>query len=243
MKAYYDLHLHSCLSPCGDNDMTPNNIVNMAKILGLDIIAITDHNSSLNCNACMQAGSSAGIAVVPGMELCTSEEIHIVCLFPTLKDSIAFGKYVKSQSLPVKNRTDIYGNQFIMDSNDNIIGEEENLLILASNISVENVYDTVNDYNGVCYPAHIDRDSYSLLSVLGEFPPNSKFTAAEITSQGNIKTLTDENPILNHIPLIKSSDAHYLENIQEPSAFLELNDCSPQALVAALKDKNTKWGR
>ena len=90
MKLKYDFHLHSCLSPCGDNDMTPYNLVNMAKLMGYDIIALTDHNSCLNCPAAIKAGQEAGITVVPGMELCTSEEIHTVCLFPTLEKALEF---------------------------------------------------------------------------------------------------------------------------------------------------------
>lgn len=243
MKAYYDLHLHSCLSPCGDKDMTPNNIVNMAAILGLDIIALTDHNSCKNCKAAIEVGKTAGITVVPGMELCTSEEIHVVCLFPDLDSSTAFDKYVNTRCMAIKNREDIYGEQLIMDSNDKIIGKEDNLLILASDISVSQVHRVVDGFGGVCYPAHIDRDSYSILSSLGGIPPECNFTAVEITAKGNVEKLKKQHPFICDIPLIKSSDAHYLENIHEPQAFLELPQCTPQSLVEILSNKNVIWGR
>ncbi|MBR2877233.1 MAG: PHP domain-containing protein, partial [Clostridia bacterium] len=96
MTLFYDFHIHSGLSPCGDNEMTPNNIVNMAKLYDLDAIALTDHNSTLNCKAVMEAGEEIGLIVIPGMELCTSEEVHIVCLFPDLKSAVKFGDYVRS---------------------------------------------------------------------------------------------------------------------------------------------------
>ena len=102
MKYYYDLHLHSCLSPCGDMDMTPNNIVNMAKLLGLDVIALTDHNTSLNCKAAMEVGQEVGLVVIPGMELTTSEDIHAVCLFPTLEQAIDWNDYVDEKRIKIK---------------------------------------------------------------------------------------------------------------------------------------------
>ena len=104
MELNYDFHLHSCLSPCGDNDMTPYNLVNMAKIMGLDAIALTDHNTCLNCEAAMKVGKEAGVLVIPGMELCTDEEVHVVCLFPQLENALAFSEYVRERIPPVENR-------------------------------------------------------------------------------------------------------------------------------------------
>ena len=131
MKLYYDLHLHSCLSPCGDNDMTPYNLVNMAKIFGYDIIALTDHNSCKNCESAMKIGERIGITVVPGMELCTSEEIHNVCLFPALHTAMEFSDYIYSTLPPVKNKEKIFGEQLVMDCEDGILQREEILLFCA----------------------------------------------------------------------------------------------------------------
>ena len=113
-----DLHIHSCLSPCGDEEMTPYNLVNMAKVMGLDILALTDHNSSLNCPAAARAAEEAGIAFVPGMELTTSEEVHVVCLFPYVDSALAFSDYVAERLPKIKNRLDIFGEQLIMDDRD-----------------------------------------------------------------------------------------------------------------------------
>ena len=108
---YYDLHLHSCLSPCGDDDMTPANIVGMAAVKGLDVIALTDHNSCKNCPAAMKHGEEYGVTVIPGMELTTSEEVHVVCLFPELNDALDFDQYVYERILPIKNKKNIFGEQ------------------------------------------------------------------------------------------------------------------------------------
>ena len=170
MKIQYDLHLHSCLSPCGSDDMTPYNLVNMAALLGFDMIAVTDHNSCLNAQAAMEAGKQAGVTVVPGMELCTAEEAHMVCLFPTLEDALQFQVYVDGQSFEIKNRPDIYGNQLIMGEGDILMGEEPRLLLNATKITAQKAAHIVRLFHGAAFPAHIDRDSFSLLSSLGFIP-------------------------------------------------------------------------
>ena len=111
MSLYYDFHIHTALSPCGDDDMTPNNIINMAALKGLDAIAITDHNCALNVRACCECGKAAGLIVVPGMEVETSEEVHVVCLFDDVDKAEKFGEYVSGHIPPIKNRIDIFGEQ------------------------------------------------------------------------------------------------------------------------------------
>ena len=112
---YYDLHIHSCLSPCGDDDMTPANIVGMAAVKGLDVIALTDHNSCKNCPSALYHGQNYGVTVIPGMELCTTEEVHVICLFPALTDALSFDAYVYEHMLPIKNKQDIFGKQKVMN--------------------------------------------------------------------------------------------------------------------------------
>ena len=126
---YYDLHIHSCLSPCGDDDMTPANIVGMAAVKGLDVIALTDHNSCRNCPAAMYHGEKYGVTVIPGMELTTREEVHVICLFPTLDDALRFDALIYEKLLPFPNREDIFGKQQITDERDEVTGTVENLLI------------------------------------------------------------------------------------------------------------------
>ena len=165
MKYWVDLHIHTCLSPCAEDDMTPNNIVNMALIKGLDIIAITDHNSARNLEAVIEAGKRQGLLVIPGMELCTAEEIHLVCLFPELKEAMSFEKLVYDNLYPIENREDIFGSQIIMDQEDNVIGKESRLLSGASRLDAETALKEVRNLNGIVFPAHIDLKSTVCLTL------------------------------------------------------------------------------
>lgn len=236
MNLAYDFHIHSCLSPCGDADMTPNNIANMAKIMGYDIIALTDHNTCLNCPALMKVGKDLGITVIPGMELCTSEEVHVVCLFPSLEDALAFSDYVYSTLPPIQNKPKIFGEQNICNENDEITGVEEKLLITASGISTMKAVETVKKYNGICYPAHIDRSSFSILSNLGIIDESFGFSAVEIFDISQESTLKEKHPYLNTIKIVSDSDAHYLENMRIPeSSYIDLPENSVKAVIEYFK--------
>ena len=235
MKLFYDLHLHSCLSPCGDNDMSPYNLVNMAKLLGYDIIALTDHNSCENCESAVKIGKDIGITVVPGMEICTSEEIHNVCLFPTVEKAMEFSRFIKTTMPPIKNKEKIFGEQLIMDTEDGVLGKEEILLTLASSLSIDELPDIVSEYGGVCYPAHINRSSYSIISALGDFPENLKVNAFELTPDGNEEEYRKNYPALKDKTLIRSSDAHYLQNMREAEFSLDLKENSAGALISFFK--------
>ncbi|MBQ7116898.1 MAG: PHP domain-containing protein [Clostridia bacterium] len=235
MKLYYDLHLHSCLSPCGDNDMSPYNLVNMAKLLGYDIIALTDHNSAENCESAVKIGNDIGLTVVPGMELCTSEEIHNVCLFPTVEKAVEFSRFIKTTMPPVKNKEEIFGEQLIMDTEDGILGKEEILLTLASSVSIDELPSLVREYDGVCYPAHIDRESYSIISALGDFPDTLGVNAFELTPNADENEWRKKYPALEGKLLIRSSDAHYLQNMRDAEFTVELTENSAQALIGFLK--------
>lgn len=230
MKIAYDFHIHSCLSPCGDNDMTPQNIVNMSKIMGYDAIALTDHNTSLNCPAVISAGKKAGLMVIPGMELCTSEEVHVVCLFPELEKALSFSEYVYSTLPPIKNKPAVFGEQLICDENDNVTGKEERLLITASSISCAKVRKIVGEYGGICYPAHIDRSSYSILSNLGMIDESFGFNCAEIYDMSKEQELKNKHPYLNNLKVISDSDSHYLEKMRIPEYNIDVRENSIEAI-------------
>lgn len=243
MRCYYDLHIHSALSPCGDNDMTPHNIVNMALLGGLNIIALTDHNTCGNCAATMEAGQAIGLPVIPGMELCTAEEIHMVCLFPTLPDALAFEEEIRSRRPDIANRPDIFGEQRLMDAQDTVTGLEPTLLLTATSVTLEEVLPLVRAHHGTAFPAHIDRDSYSIPSALGDIPPLG-FAAAEITANGDVEQLKAAYSAIADWPLLLDSDAHYLHQIAEAGAWLDLPACTPQAVIAALDGQtNCPWSR
>ena len=231
MKLYYDFHIHSCLSPCGDTDMTPNNIVNYAKIMGYDVIALTDHNTALNCPAVAKIAEENGITFIPGMELCTSEEVHIVCLFYTLEDALNFSEYVKSTMPPIKNKPSVFGEQLICDENDNVIGQEDILLVTASGISTEKVVKKVAEYNGICYPAHIDRSSFSILSSLGTIDEYFGFKCAEIYDILKEDELKKKHPYLEKLKILSDSDAHYLENMRIPQQIIDVPENNINAIL------------
>ncbi len=244
MKVQYDLHLHSCLSPCGDEEMTPCNIVNMAALLGFQMIALTDHNSCRNVPAAVEAGKRAGICVIPGMELCTNEEAHMVCLFPSVEQALLFQEYVEQRRLPIPNRPDIFGRQLVLDEEDRFLDEERNLLIAAADISACEGASFARKLGGAAFPAHIDKGSYSLLASLGTLPEEAGFCAAEITARGDIPKLLKQCPALESMLLLLDSDAHSLETMQDPAPWLDLPELSPECLMEVLNgDITVPWGR
>lgn len=231
----YDLHIHSCLSPCGDKDMTPGNIVGMAAVKNLDVIALTDHNSCKNCGTFMEFAKEFGIIGIPGMELCTLEEVHVVCLFPTLEQAMEFDNYVYHHLPNIPNNSTIFGHQQICDEKDNVIMEEAKLLITATDIPFLEVYDLTASFGGIMFPAHIEKNANSLLSNLGFIPADSKFTCAEIKNLSQKERLIKENPYLCECKLITNSDAHYLEYINEPENFIHAKSRTIIDVLCALK--------
>jgi len=221
-RFYYDLHIHSCLSPCADNDNTPNNILGMASLSGINVLALTDHNSCKNCKAFFEAAGNYGIIPIAGMELTTSEDIHVVCLFEDLDSALRFDENLDSYRLPIKNKPDIFGDQLILDKNDNVIGKEENLLIYAVGISIEDLPDLIESFGGICYPAHIDRDSNGIISILGTFPTTPEFSCVEIHDAKRIPEFKEKYG-LSDKTFIVSSDSHHLTDMRDGEFYFELD--------------------
>ncbi len=230
----YDLHIHSCLSPCGDDDMTPANIVGMAAILGLDAVAVTDHNSCKNCPAVLAAAKEYGILAIPGMEINTSEEIHAVCLFPDLDAAMDFDTYVYDRLMPFPNNEEIFGRQLLYDTEDQVCGSIPNLLINATEISFEGLWELVRSYEGVMFPAHVDKSANSLMANLGFIPPDSQFKTAEVKDLRQLHRLKKAHPYLEGCRIVSDSDAHYLEHIHEPGLTLPVEEKSARGVVEAL---------
>lgn len=223
-RYYYDFHIHSCLSPCGDDDMTPANIAGAATLAGLNIVALTDHNTTKNCPAFFKAAKHYGIIPVAGIELTTAEDIHIVCLFEKLEEALSFGTEVEKHLIKIKNRPDIFGKQQIMDEEDNVLGEEEYLLSNATDISSDNVADFVKNFNGICYPAHIDRMSNGLVSILGVFPETDDFYCYELHLKDKKEELENRFPHIKEKNCLIGSDAHYLWDIRDAEAYIDIED-------------------
>lgn len=236
MNSYsYDLHIHSCLSPCGDDEMTPNNLVNMAAIAGCEIIAITDHNTCKNAPAVIKAGESVGLTVIPGMELCTSEEAHVVCLFDSLDGAIEFDSYIYNNMPHIPNKAEIFGEQRILDENDELVGIEDNLLLVSSFISANDVTAIVQKYGGVAFPAHVDRSSYSLIASLGAIPPEANFKAAELTAEADFDKLRQINPELDSLFILRDSDSHRLEALTAEPNRIHLPERSAKAVIERIR--------
>lgn len=229
MKLSFDLHLHSCLSPCGDEDMTPANLAAMCALAGLDVVALTDHNSTGNCAAFMEAAQRHGLLVIPGMELCTREEVHVVCLFKELKRAHLFSEHVKTLLPPIKNNRKVFGAQILMDSEDNVLGEECALLAGAADISLYDVTELVASFDGLAYPAHIDRQANSLLSQLGIWDPELKFPLVEVSL--NCPADLFERRDLKGLRHISACDAHYLHQIPDAYQYMEIPEKTPEAVL------------
>ena len=204
--------------------MTPNNIAGMAVLAGLNIVALTDHNSAKNCPAFFKAAKRNGIIPVAGMELTTAEDIHLVCLFEHLEAALEFDNFVSSHRILVPNRVDIFGEQLILDENDEVIGVDDHFLPNATDIMIDDAPRFVSEHSGICYPAHIDREANGVISTLGIFPDNPLFKCAEFHDAEKKEEYLENYPEVRKRKILVSSDAHYLWDIRDKSAFLEIND-------------------
>ena len=236
MNLAYDFHIHTALSPCGDTDMTPNNIINMAKLKGLDAIAITDHNSTANCEPCIEVARGKDIIVIPGVELQTKEEIHMLCIFKNIKSALDFQQIINSRLLNNINNPEIFGKQFVFDKYDQIIMEDKKMLISAVNITLKEACVMVMENGGVLWPAHVDRPSYSIISNLGFIPKELPIKNIEISQHCNMNNFLSKHPQLKRYRILRNSDAHDLQNILERESFIEVKDKNIDSIFAALNN-------
>ncbi|WP_242834720.1 histidinol-phosphatase [Acetobacterium malicum] len=220
--------------------MTPNNIVNMALIKELDFIAVTDHNSARNLPAVMAVAkelakeTEKGICILPGIEVTTREEAHILAYLPTLEAALKLDAIIYQHLPDVMNEKALFGPQYIMDENDQIIGEVDKLLISATDISVEKLWEIVTDLGGILVPAHIDRKSYSILASLGFIPLDLDIKTCEVSKKETFDNVLKNFRFFKDYQFIHGSDAHQLEDMAEREYFLELPDMQRQTLIGYL---------
>ena len=214
-----DLHNHSCLSPCGSLELSPKRLLELGAARGLKLMALTDHNSSLNCPAFAKLSPQYGIIPIFGMEATTTEEIHVLCLFTGLEACMAFNEYAYSILTPFLNNPEKTGDQIYVDEEDNIEGEVEYYLINPLDLSVEDIGAKVTGYGGIVIPAHVDRPYFSMVSQLGVVV-NGPWAALECV---RIPAVSGSLP-LNTLgyPLITSSDAHVPEHVCRRPFHLEV---------------------
>lgn len=207
-----DLHVHSLLSPCAAIEMTPRNIINHAVDRNIDIVAITDHNACDNVAAAVEAAAGTNVVVVPGMEVETKEEVHILTLFETMDQLKSFDGYVVSKLSGRVNDQERFGAQIIVDACDEFIGFREDMLLASLTCGVEEVTAEVAARNGICIASHVDRPVYSLLSQLGFAPPDLLLEAVEVSRLTSIKSAAEKFPLIGGLPVITSSDAHFIRD-------------------------------
>ena len=229
MKLACDLHIHSCLSPCADEDMTPANICGMAHLKGLDVIAVTDHNSARNLPYVKEAADYYGLILLPGLEITTREEVHMLGYFPTVEQAVEAGEFFSCHLPPLKNKPQLFGTQLVVNTEDEVQAIEDRMLIGATSLSLAQCADEVAKRGGIAVPAHINCGSSGLLINLGLMPLEPDFPIVETARHLPL----DERAVKGRMQL-HSSDAHQLGSILERDFYLEAEHKSLEKVLKAL---------
>lgn len=221
-----DFHIHSCMSPCGSLEMSPVAIVQKAKEVGLNAIALSDHNCALNLPAFGKVCERHGMECLYGIEVTSMEEAHILCLFDQLDAAMTFGDRVYESLPDIPNNPEKFGDQPVIDENEEILDFVDKFLISASGYDVSTLVTEVHELGGLVIPAHIDRSVYGIISQLG-FLPDEKFDAVELTAHG------DAALALNY-PIVRNSDSHFLNGLGKAYTELELDSLSVENIRSNL---------
>ena len=233
MKVYYDLHIHSALSPCADESMTPNNIVLMAKIKGLNLISVTDHNSAKNIEAVAKICEREGILFIPGIEVETVEGVHLLCYCETIETMNQIGEMVEKHLGPIKNRSEFFGTQLVMNEEDEILQSIETLLIQSTTLTMGEIVQFVHQVGGIVIAAHINKSEHNILTNLGFIPKGLELDGVELNTF-ILKQQGKMNQFENYLVLI-NSDAHQLGDISEPENFIILKRQSLPDFISYIK--------
>ena len=223
-----DLHIHSCLSPCGSLEMSPKAIAERGVELGLDMMAITDHNTALNCPAFEINCRNNGIVPVFGIEVTSKEEAHIIALFESLEKVLNFSSFIYELLPDVENNPEILGDQIIVNEHEEILGEVEKYLGNATELTIDNIRDEIKKRDGLFIPAHIDKPVFSIPSQLGFLPPDL-YDAVEVFTPENASMFSSKYTV------ISNSDAHYLDDIGKKNLQLEIEKRGFEELKMRLK--------
>ena len=236
-----DLHVHSLLSPCASVEMTPRNIVRHAAEAGVDILAITDHNAADNVSAAMQAAAGSGITILPGMEVETKEEIHVLALFDKLPALQTWQHYVDQRRSGLKNDPDRFGAQFIVDAEDNLLAEKPEMLLAPLNGSITEISRRIHALGGLCIASHVDRPAYSILSQLGFIPDDVELDAVELSRRTTAKEAAVRFPAIAGRPVIRSSDAHTIGDfLTGPKTILHIKEPTLAEILLALNAREKR---
>jgi PHP family Zn ribbon phosphoesterase len=228
-----DLHIHSCLSPCGDEEMRPRAVVDQGMAIGLDMIAICDHNSTENTVAFMNAGYERGLTVLPGIEVTTKEEIHLLALFDRQEDCMALQEWIY-KNLPGENVEEVFGSQTVVNERDETIGTNRRMLIGATLLPLEQIVSFVGSLRGVTIASHIDRPAFSLLGQLGFIPEGIPLDGLEISSRTSKEEAQKRFHAYQHYSFVRFSDAHRLEDIGKNMTHFVLKEATSEEVKLAL---------
>ena len=238
MKSFRtDLHIHTVLSPCGDLEMSPARIVSLSTKRGLDIIGITDHNSTKQCELVWKLGRRLGLTVIPGCEMTSREEVHCLGFFEDFDALNEFQDFLDLHLTIIPNKPSLFGYQVVVDEFDYILEEQANYLGASLDVSVEEVEQKVHELSGIFIPAHIDRPRNSLYSQLGFFPPELKVEALQISKLADEKSVREKFNINSEFTLVKFSDSHYPEDLGKTYTIFEMKEPSFHELRMALKSE------
>ena len=229
-----DLHIHTVLSPCGDLEMSPANIIRIAKSKHLDLIGITDHNSTRHCAVIKELGEREGIFVLCGVEVTTKEEAHCLAFFETTESLEAFQDYLDAHLPQVKNNPDLFGYQVAVDAEDNIVFEEERSLLSAIDQSIEKIEQKIHSLNGIFIPAHINKSKNSIISQLGFIPDDLIIDALELSKHIGKEEFISKNKYLKNKVFIRNSDAHLTELIGETTTLFIMEELNFEEIKKAL---------
>ena len=233
-----DLHIHTCLSPCAELDMSPLAVVTAAAEKGIDIIAVTDHNSAENVLAAQRAAWDRDLTVLAGMEITSSEEAHIIALFNKVETVIALQDIVYANMLPVENDEKLYGQQIIANEHDEVIGFNKRLLIGGTMLPAQDIINTIHSLGGLAVASHIDREAFSIISQLGFITEDMGFDALEISPNMDRYTADLTFHMYQHCTWISSSDAHYPEDIGKRTVSFLIEEPTIEEMALAFKNED-----
>ena len=229
-----DLHIHSCLSPCGDLDMSPRAIVEKSLERGIEIIALCDHNSAENVGAAIRAGNQKGLCVLPGMEINSREEVHTLAIFDAEEEALRMQDLIY-RHLRGTNRPELFGDQVVANEFDEVEGFNDRMLIGATQLGLQRIVEEVHGLGGLCIASHVDRPSFSVLSQLGFIPKNLEFDALEISRHHHGNAGKGDIPDLEGFTTVTFSDAHFLNDIGTSCSSLWLGSASLAEIRMALR--------
>lgn len=235
LKAYRaDLHIHTILSPCTElTEMSPQAIVKRSLQIGLDCIAVCDHNSCENVATIRNVSRDADLVVIPGIEITSQEEVHILGLFDRAEEAREVQEVIYAH-LPGENDEATFGHQVVVNEQEEVVCFNKKLLIGATTLSLEKVVDLIHSLNGLAVASHIDREAFSVIGQLGFIPPGVALDALEFSPRITRETVSEQFPQANAYPLITSSDAHSLEDIGKSSTTFVMERVSIQEMKLAL---------